>query len=91
MGNRRKIRARKKRKSIYFIARTINETLQDGETAVLLIGAYHNVFPHLSKDILVKEVKEQEKVKAYFDELIQGTDKNKFEELAKYLISPENP
>ena len=74
-----------------FIARTINETLQDGETAILFIGAYHNVFPRLSKDILVKEVKEQEKVKAYFDELIRGKDKNKFEKLAQYLVSPESP
>jgi len=73
-----------------FIARNINETLQDGETAILFIGAYHNVFPRLSKDILVKEVKEQDKVKAYFDELIQGKDKNEFEKLAQYLISPES-
>lgn len=71
-----------------FIAGTINETLQEGETGVLFIGAYHDVLPLLSRDILAMEVKEQEKVKAYFEELIRGKNKNKFGELAKYLISP---
>lgn len=71
-----------------FIAKTINQTLQEGETAVLFLGAYHNVLPRLSEDIVVKEVKEQKKVKAYFDELIFGKDENRFEELAKYLTFP---
>ena len=71
-----------------FIAKTINETLQDGEVAVLFLGAYHNVLPWLSQDIPVKEVKEHGKVKAYFEELIRGKNKNKFSELAKYLASP---
>lgn len=71
-----------------FIAQLINKTLQEGETAILFIGAYHNVLPLLSKDIVVKEVKDQEKVKAYFQELIRRKDKNKFEQLAKYLTSP---
>ncbi len=71
-----------------FIAKTINGTLQEGETGVLFIGAYHEVLPLLSKDILVKEVKEQEKIKAYFEELIQGKNKNRFGELAEYLTAP---
>lgn len=71
-----------------FIAKTINETLQEGEVAVLFLGAYHNVLPWLSQDILVEEVKEHKKVKAYFEELIRGKNKNKFGELAKYLASP---
>lgn len=71
-----------------FIAKTINETLHDGEVAVLFIGAYHNVLPWLLGDILVKEVKEQGKVKAYLGELIRGKNKNKFGELAEYLTSP---
>lgn len=71
-----------------FIAERINETLQNGETAILFIGAYHDVLPLLSKDIVVKEVKELERVRAYFKELVQGKDKEKFEELAEYLVSP---
>lgn len=71
-----------------FVAKRINETLQDGEIAVLFLGAYHDVLPLLSADIVVVEVKEEQKVKAYFDELIRGRDGDKFEELAQYLASP---
>lgn len=74
-----------------FIAKRINETLQDGETGVLFMGAYHDVLPRLSKDILVEEVKEQKRVKAYFDELIRGRDELRFDQLAKYLAAPIDP
>lgn len=70
------------------IAKAINGTLQEGETGVLFIGAYHDVLPLLSRNILVMEVKEHGKVKAYFEELIRGKNNNKFEELTKYLASP---
>jgi len=71
-----------------FIAQRINETLQDGEVGVLFIGVYHNVLPQISKEIIVYEVKEKNKVKAYFDELIWGRDEKKFNQLAEYLTSP---
>jgi len=71
-----------------FIAERINETLKNGETALLFLGAYHDIRPLLSKDIMVVEVKEEQRVKAYFDEFIRGRDGNKFEELAEYLTSP---
>lgn len=57
-----------------FIARAINETLEDGEVGLLFIGAYHDVVPHLAKDIAVEQLKEREKVKAYFDELMYGSN-----------------
>lgn len=71
-----------------FIAERINETLQDGEVGVLFIGVYHNVFPQISQDIMVQEVKKKSKVKAYFDELIWGKNEKKFNQLAEYLTSP---
>jgi len=70
-----------------YIARSINETLQDGEVGLLFIGAYHDVIPHLATDIVVEQLKEKEKVKAYFDELMYGRDERKFEELTRYLSS----
>ena len=36
-----------------FVARTINETLQDGETGILIIGYIHDVLGKLDKDIEV--------------------------------------
>jgi len=71
-----------------FIAGTISKTLQDGEVGLLFIGAYHDVVPHLAKDIAVEQLKEREKVKAYFDELMYGTDKRNFERLTSCLTSP---
>lgn len=71
-----------------FIAERINETLQDGEVGVLFIGVYHNVLPQISQDIIVHQVKERSKVKAYFDELVWGKDKERFNRLAEYLVSP---
>lgn len=71
-----------------FIARTIDETLKQGETAVLFIGAYHNVHLYLPRDITVEYLKEQERVKAYFEELISGGKGRRFQELARYLACP---
>lgn len=82
----RKVQLIKERDS--FIARTINETLKDGEAGLLFLGAYHDVVPHLDKDIAVEQLKEREKVKAYFDELMYGRDKRNFERLTRCLTSP---
>lgn len=71
-----------------FIAKTINETLQEGEIGIIFIGAYHNVLSRISGDIIVEEIKKQEKVKAYFEEFIRGKEDDKFQQLAEYLISP---
>jgi hypothetical protein len=71
-----------------FIAERINETLRDGEIGVLFIGVYHNVLPRISQDTTVHELKERNKVKAYFDELVQGKDGKRFNQLAQYLTSP---
>lgn len=70
-----------------YISQKINATLQVGEVGVLFIGAYHSVLPLLSKDIEVQEVKSQAKVKGYFDELLHGADKQKFDHLSNYLTS----
>jgi len=69
-----------------FIAKTIGETLRNGETGVLFIGAFHDVTPHLAEDIHVEEVKNPKKVKDYFRTLISGGDEERFDELSKYLV-----
>jgi len=69
-----------------FIAKTISETLEDRETGVLFIGAFHDVVPMLAKEIKVQEVKSRKKVKDYFNILISGGNDKKFEELASYLV-----
>ena len=71
-----------------FIAGTINKTLEDSEVGLLFMGAYHDVVPHLAKDIVVEPLKEREKVKAYFDELMYGSNERNFEHLTSCLTSP---
>jgi hypothetical protein len=71
-----------------FIAKTIDETLKEGEIGVLFIGSYHNVIPHFPKDIVVRYIKERDKINAYFKELTLRRDERKFEQLAKYLVLP---
>jgi len=72
-----------------FITRRINETLSEGETGILFIGAYHDVINRLAPDIGVGQVKEVIKVKEYHNALI---NKRKYDqslrELGEYLASP---
>ena len=71
-----------------FIADRINETLNQGETGILFIGAYHDIIPMLDKDIQVKEIKEIQKIRDYQKAFLYRKDKKRFEALADYLISP---
>ena len=71
-----------------FIANRTDETLGDGETGILFIGAYHDVIPKLPQDIEIKEVKKAKKVREY-QKLLSNPrrDKKHFEQLAEYLVS----
>jgi len=71
-----------------FIARTIAETLQEGETGVLFMGSYHDVLPYLPEDIVVEQVKNREKINAYLRALPFRRRRREFEQLAGYLASP---
>lgn len=71
-----------------FIAKRINETLNQGERGIIFIGAYHNIKKRLPKDIRIIEIKDIEKVREY-QKLLPFYNKNRerFEELGRYLIS----
>lgn len=82
------IKNRLLRKRDRFIAQRINETLNDEERGVLLIGAFHNVKKWLAKDIQIKEIKDTRKIREYYSLLpFYGNHKERFEELSRYLIS----
>lgn len=71
-----------------FIADRIDKTLDQNETGILFIGAYHNVMKRLPKDIIVIELKEIAKIRKY-QRAIQFHSKNKnhkLELLAQYLV-----
>ena len=70
-----------------FIAETIGATLKEGEVGVLFIGAYHNMVSRLTGDICVEEVRDPDRVRAYFGEVFLGRDEVKLKELVQYLTS----
>jgi len=72
-----------------FIAGRINETLAEGETGILFIGAYHDIIHRLAPDIKVGQVKEVARVKEYHRALINTRRYDQYlEELGEYLTSP---
>jgi hypothetical protein len=72
-----------------FIAKRIDETLNQGETGIIFIGAYHRIKKRLPEDIQIREMKDADKVREY-QRLLPFHNKNeeRFEELSRYLISP---
>lgn len=72
-----------------FIAKRIEESLGEGETGILFIGAYHNIIPNLPADIKVAQVKEVDKVREYHTALINKRRRGRYlQELSEYLVSP---
>ena len=72
-----------------FIAERINETLCEGETGVLFVGAYHDVSAKLPADIQVIHVKDLARVREYHKAYLasKGHEQH-LQQLADYLASP---
>lgn len=71
-----------------FIAQTIDNTLGQGETGVLFIGAYHEILSKLPEDIEILELKEREKIRDYQKGFLTQKDTEKLNQLAEYLEEP---
>ncbi|MBI5236138.1 MAG: hypothetical protein HY886_07815 [Deltaproteobacteria bacterium] len=72
-----------------FMARRINETLEDGQTGILFVGAYHDAARWLASDVSVKEVKDRKKVADYQRQFpLWERKKKEVEGLSDYLVSP---
>lgn len=72
-----------------FIAGRINETLAEGETGILFIGAYHDVFDKLASDIKAVQVKEVARVREYHKSLTNTKRHDqRLQVLGEYLVSP---
>jgi len=69
-----------------FIAKQVNDTLQEEERGVLFIGAFHNVRKWLQKEIQVEELKDINKIREY-QKLLPSYNSNKerVEKLRMYL------
>lgn len=72
-----------------FIANRINETLGQGETGILFVGAYHDVIPRLASDIEVTQLKDVERVREYHSALLRSRRyEQSLQKLSDYLVSP---
>lgn len=72
-----------------FITKRIEQTLAEGETGILFIGAYHDILSRLPDDIRVTQVKDVAKVRQYHEAVAKlKRDDRRFHELAEYLYSP---
>jgi len=76
------------RKRDKFIAKSIDESLGQGEAGIIFIGAYHNIKKRLPGNIRCIEIKDAQKVKEY-QMLLPFCHKRKkqFDELTDYLVS----
>ncbi len=68
--------------------KSINESLEEGETGICFLGAYHQVLPHLPKDIEVITLKDPEKVRAYYQKLTSNQSEGEVDRLGSYLAAP---
>jgi hypothetical protein len=72
-----------------FIARRIGESLSDGETGILFIGASHDILRRLPDNIQVTQVKDVAKVREYHETLAKPKKHGqRLHLLAQYLTSP---
>lgn len=72
-----------------FIAKKIKETLGEGETGILFLGAYHDILAKLPDNIRVTQVKDVAKVKEYHQTLASTKKYSQhLQQLALYLVSP---
>lgn len=74
-----------------FISRRIAETLNDGDTGIIFIGAYHNIKHRLPGDINIIEIKDVDRVREYHQLLpFYRRHRERLEELSRYLASEIN-
>jgi len=71
-----------------YIAAQINQNLNEAETGVCFLGAYHQVLPKLSKAINVIQVKRPGKLRDYYRKLMGNTETKQVNHLADYLKQP---
>ena len=71
-----------------YIIKRINESLEEGETGVCFLGAYHQIVPVLPEDIEVIALKDPEKVRAYSQKYTSKQWESEVSRLGRYLIMP---
>jgi len=71
-----------------YIAKAINENLKEGEIGICFLGAYHQVLPWLSSDILVVPLRNLDRIKEYYQKFITQKWEGEVNGLSCYLTAP---
>lgn len=71
-----------------YIAKRIDESLQEGETGICFLGVYHRMLPKLSPDFTVVYLKNPQKIKEYYQKLISHSHEGEINRLARWLVEP---
>lgn len=71
-----------------YIVKRINESLEEGETGICFLGAYHQVLPDLAPDIMVITLKDPEKIKEYYQKFTTHIWEGEVNGLGRYLTTP---
>ena len=71
-----------------YIARRIDESLQEGETGICFLGAYHKMVQKLPQDISVVYLKNPQKIKEYYQKLISHSREGEINRLGRWLVEP---
>jgi hypothetical protein len=71
-----------------YMVKRINESLVEGETGICFLGAYHQVWSSLPKDIAVITLKDPQKVKEYYQKFTSNRWEKELDTLRSYLTAP---
>lgn len=71
-----------------YIAKRIDESLQEGETGICFLGVYHRMLQKLSPDFTVVYLKNPRKIKEYYQKLTSSSREGEINRLARWLVEP---
>ncbi len=71
-----------------YIARRIDENLQEGETGICFLGVYHKMIQKLPPDFTIVYLKDPKKVKEYYQRLTSHSRNGEINRLARWLVKP---
>jgi len=71
-----------------YIAKRIDESLQEGETGICFLGVYHRMLQKLSSNFTVVYLKDPQKIREYYQRLTSHSRDGEINRLGRWLIKP---
>lgn len=71
-----------------YIAKRIDESLQEAETGICFLGVYHRMLQKLPSDFTVVYLKDPQKIREYYQRLTSHSRDGEINRLGRWLIKP---